>query len=125
MRITVRHIQETIAADFGIESREMRSPSRRRDFAWPRQYAMLLARELTPLSSVVIGHLFGRDHSTIITGVRRAEERIAKDKDLALKLEARALLIQSQPNISGDTGNVGFSAVVSDNSAICTHAIHS
>jgi chromosomal replication initiator protein len=97
MRISVRRIQEVIAADFGVDPIMFRSPGKAAEIARPRQYAMLLARELTPLSYPVLGKLFGRDHTTIMAGVRSAQRRRAEDPSLALKLEARALLLRSEP----------------------------
>jgi chromosomal replication initiator protein len=96
MRISVRRIQELVAADFGVDPILFRSPGKRAQIARPRQYAMLLARELTPLSYPVIGKLFGRDHSTIMAGVRAAQRRVAEDRALALKLGARALMLRSE-----------------------------
>lgn len=96
MRINVRRIQESIAADFDVSLDLFFSPSRVRPICRPRQYAMLLARELTPLSVTVLGRLFGRDHSTISTGVRSAKRLIANDRDLALKIEARKLLLMCE-----------------------------
>ena len=97
MRISVRHIQEVVAADFDIPVGAMWHPTRERIYSQPRQYAMLLARELTPLSVTVLGKLFDRDHSTICAGVDSARRRVAADHNLALRLEARAALLLSEP----------------------------
>ena len=97
MRVSVRRIKETVAADFNVRLDLLNSPARQRDIAWPRQYAMLLARELTPLSLTVLGQLFDRDHTTILTGIDAAKKRMTKDRALALRLEARKLLLQSEP----------------------------
>ena len=97
MRISVRHIQEVVAADFDIPVGAMWHPTRERIYSQPRQYAMLLARELTPLSVTVLGKLFDRDHSTICAGVDSARRRVDADANLALKLEARAALLLSEP----------------------------
>ena len=59
---------------------EMTSARRAREYAWPRQEAMYLAKKLTPLSLPNIGHLFGnRDHSTVIHACRQVEKRVADD----------------------------------------------
>jgi hypothetical protein len=108
MRISVRNIQRQVAADFGIELERFYSRSRLRADCWPRQYAMLLARELTPLSLTVLGRLFGRDHTTVISGLRSAQRRVAADRNLALKIEARKLLLQCEPIIPVDTKLIGF-----------------
>jgi hypothetical protein len=123
-RVLVRDIQRVIASDFDVPAGTLCDPCKRKEFARPRQYAMLLARELTPLSFTSLGRLFARDHSTIVTGVRSAESRVAKDRNLALKLEARALLFQCEPQISVDARFIGFPAEKSDNPINGPQAIH-
>jgi hypothetical protein len=108
--ISVRHIQETVAADFGVPMERFLSPCREREVCRPRQYAMLLARELTPHSVTVLGKLFDRDHSTVSTGVRSAQKIVAVSPDIALKLGARALLLTSEPEIAPVSKIVGFAS---------------
>lgn len=97
MRISVRRIQQAIAGDFGVDFEALLSRRRDYDASHPRQYGMLLARELTPLSTVVIGKLFGRDHSTVLSNIKSARKRIEADPVLAMKIEARALLLACEP----------------------------
>jgi hypothetical protein len=110
MRISVRHIQDVVAADFGVPAETFRSPGKHAEIARPRQFAMLLARELTPLSYPVLGKLFNRDHSTIIAGVRAAQKRVSSDRNLALKLEARKLLLQCEQQKAVESRFIGFPA---------------
>ena len=57
----------------------------------PRQVAYWLCRKLTHASTGDIGRIFGRDHSTIMHGIKHVDRWIA-DKDprgtLALRLKA-------------------------------------
>jgi chromosomal replication initiator protein len=94
VRILVRDIQASIASDFGIPSADFLRRDNHRRFARPRQIAMLLSRELTPLSTVVIGKLFERDHSTVVHGAQAARDSLLLDPVLALKVEARKLLLE-------------------------------
>lgn len=72
---TVQRIQRFVAHYYSIRSEEMVSQRRSRDVARPRQIAMYLVRELTPLSYPAIGRLFGkRDHTTVIHAVRTVED---------------------------------------------------
>jgi chromosomal replication initiator protein len=96
MRISVRHIRDLVAGDFNVAPERLITPSKEWEASHPRQYAMLLARELTPLSYPALGRIFGYDHTTIIHGVRAAQKRVANDRSLALKLGARKLLLQSE-----------------------------
>jgi hypothetical protein len=133
MRVSIRHIQETVAADFGVPAQAMNAPrpvgrkarQNCRPVSHARQCAMLLARELTPHSLPVIGKLFHRDHTTIIHGINAAERRLAADRNLALKLEARALLLQCEPPKTVDARFIGFPAKTQDESHTFQQLIHS
>lgn len=63
-------------------------PKRVRTIARPRQIAMYLAKQLTPRSLPEIGRRFGgRDHTTIMHGVRRIEELMTTDSQMADDLQ--------------------------------------
>lgn len=65
--------------------------SRRRDIrvAFPRQVLMYLARKCVMRSSTEIGRrLGGRDHSTVLHGVRKIETLIKTDPTFAGEVEA-------------------------------------
>ena len=58
--------------------------SRARAVARPRQVAMYLAKQLTARSLPEIGRKFGgRDHTTVMHAVRKVEELIADDAQIA------------------------------------------
>jgi hypothetical protein len=124
MRISVRHIQEVVAADFGLSSDEIRSNRKLPEQAHPRQVAMYLARELTPLSLPSIGRIFDRDHSTIVHGIRATKSRISSDRSLALKIEARKLLLQCEPNKTVEGQAIGFIGLSASPDGGDSHTIH-
>ena len=73
--ITPERIQEIVAAEWGVTSEGLRSKTRTKTLTVPRQAAMFLCRELLGLQLVEIGNRFGgRDHSTVIHSLERAEE---------------------------------------------------
>lgn len=86
-----------IAAHFGVNLRDLRSQKRHRSVARPRMIAMYLVRGLTSSSFPEIGHLFGgRDHTTVISAVRKIEHRALRDpflfqtlQELQFKLKRR------------------------------------
>lgn len=83
MRITIRDIQEQVAAFYGLPRSEMKSARRSRCVARPRQVAMYLAKQLTPNSLPEIGRRFGnRDHTTVIHAVKQIERLRVEDADL-------------------------------------------
>ena len=78
--VSVVEIQELVAAAFDLTTEELLSSARTARIAWPRQLAMLLAREHTGQSLPAIGTSFGgRDHTTVLHACRRAKARLADD----------------------------------------------
>jgi len=81
---TVEEIQQSVAAAFGISRAELVGGSRAAGPVRARQVAILLTREATNLSLPQIGRLYGgRDHSTILNALRRAETAVSSDAQLA------------------------------------------
>jgi chromosomal replication initiator protein len=67
-----------------------------RTIARPRQIAMYLSKQLTPRSLPEIGRRFGgRDHTTIMHGVRRIEELKTTDSQLSDDLQLLRRLLES------------------------------
>ena len=95
-RVTVEEIQRKVAEHFNIRLSDLLGPKRTRTIARPRQIAMYLAKELTSRSLPEIGRRFGgRDHTTILHGVRKVEEMRASDSQLAEDLDLLRRLLQS------------------------------
>jgi len=70
-QINVEGIQKTVAEYFKIKISDMHSKRRSRNIARPRQVAMALAKDLTPMSLPEIGEAFGnRDHTTVLHACR-------------------------------------------------------
>ncbi|MBK7662700.1 MAG: chromosomal replication initiator protein DnaA [Sterolibacteriaceae bacterium] len=70
-QISLESIQKTVADYYKIKVAEMYSKKRTRAIARPRQVAMWLAKELTPVSYPAIGDAFGgRDHTTVLHAYR-------------------------------------------------------
>ncbi|WP_208348013.1 chromosomal replication initiator protein DnaA [Pseudaestuariivita rosea] len=93
-KVSVEEIQRKVSEHFNIRLSDMIGPKRVRNFARPRQIAMYLCKQLTSRSLPEIGRRFGgRDHTTVMHGVRKIEELITTDGQLAddLELLRRAL----------------------------------
>ncbi|MDX2218879.1 MAG: chromosomal replication initiator protein DnaA [Burkholderiales bacterium] len=83
-QISIENIQKTVADYYKIKVSEMYSKKRVRSLARPRQIAMALAKDLTPLSLPEIGEAFGgRDHTTVLHACRKVQELIEIDSDIA------------------------------------------
>nr|WP_090883087.1 chromosomal replication initiator protein DnaA [Nitrosovibrio sp. Nv6] len=79
-QISIENIQKTVADYYKIKVAEMYSKKRSRIVARPRQMAMAISKELTPLSLPDIGEAFGgRDHTTVLHGYRKIAELRASD----------------------------------------------
>ncbi len=85
---TVEAIKRLVCERYNVRPAEMDSPRRARSVARPRQVAMYLAKQLTSLSLPDIGRKFGRDHSTVLYGVRKIEKLMEDDKALEEDVEA-------------------------------------
>jgi chromosomal replication initiator protein len=79
-QISIDNIQKTVADYYKIKVAEMYSKKRVRSLARPRQIAMALAKELTPMSLPEIGEAFGgRDHTTVLHACRKVQELVEAD----------------------------------------------
>lgn len=87
-KISVEEIQRKVAEHYNIRLSDMIGPKRVRTFARPRQVAMYLCKQLTSRSLPEIGRRFGgRDHTTVMHGVKRIEELRNSDGQIAEDLE--------------------------------------
>lgn len=87
-KITVEEIQRKVSEHYNIRLSDMIGPKRVRTYARPRQVAMYLCKQLTSRSLPEIGRRFGgRDHTTVMHGVKRIEELRAQDGQIAEDLE--------------------------------------
>jgi chromosomal replication initiator protein len=83
-QISIDNIQKTVADYYKIKVSEMYSKKRVRSLARPRQVAMALAKELTPMSLPEIGEAFGgRDHTTVLHACRKVRELVEADQTIA------------------------------------------
>ena len=87
-KVTVEEIQRKVSEHYNIRLSDMIGPKRLRSYARPRQIAMYLCKQLTTRSLPEIGRRFGgRDHTTVMHGVRRIEELKQQDAQIAEDLE--------------------------------------
>lgn len=87
-RITIDEIQRKVAEHYNIRLQDMHSARRARNVARPRQVAMYLAKQLTARSLPEIGRKFGgRDHTTVMHAVRKIEELMVDDTQIAQDVE--------------------------------------
>ena len=87
-KITVEEIQRKVSEYYNIRMSDIIGPKRLRSYARPRQVAMYLCKQLTSRSLPEIGRRFGgRDHTTVMHGVKRIEELKLTDGQIAEDVE--------------------------------------
>lgn len=88
-RVTVDEIQKLTADHFGLKQADLLSERRTRSVARPRQVAMWLCKQHTTRSYPDIGRRFGgRDHTTVLHAVKKVEELLTSDDQIARDVEA-------------------------------------
>jgi len=87
-RPTIAEIKKAVCARKGLTIAEIECACRARRFAYPRQVAMSLARELTGSSLPKIGRHFGkRDHTTVLWADRKVKRIAQANPDLEIALD--------------------------------------
>ena len=87
-RVTVDEIQKAVCDHYALKQADLISPKRTRAVARPRQVAMWLSKTLTTRSYPDIGRRFGgRDHTTVLHGVRTIEKMKGEDAGMASDIE--------------------------------------
>lgn len=95
-RITIEEIQKEVSSFYGVSMRDLLSHRRDRQIVRPRQIAMFLAKELTTRSLPEIGRRFGgRDHTTVLYGVRKIGEMREENQALADEIDLLKRMIES------------------------------
>jgi len=95
-KVSIEHIQRTVASYFNIRVQDLRGSRRPRSIAYPRQIAMHLCRKLTDASLSEIGRRFGgKDHTTVLAADRKIEHLATQDDETRTSLDALRELISS------------------------------
>jgi chromosomal replication initiator protein len=85
--MTPDRIVVAVAERFSVKTEAMFGQRRTRSIALPRQVAMYLMRQLTDLSLVEIGRMFGgRDHTTVIYACEKVAAQVGADHAFAEKI---------------------------------------
>ncbi len=80
--VTPQLVIEIVAEHFNISTDQMISKTRINDIAKPRQIAMYLCKNMTSAPLDTIGALLGgRDHSTIIYGIKKITDEYDRDEN--------------------------------------------
>ena len=91
-KVTAKKVIEMISAQYGVSVTDMKSKKRQKKIVETRQIAMYLLKNNDELDLILtaIGGLFGgKDHSTVISSIRKIDKKTKED--VAFKKEIEAL----------------------------------
>lgn len=87
LELTTQAVSELVCAQFKVSIDELRSRSRKRSIAFPRQIAMYLCRKHTEETLSEIGKNFRRDHSTVMHAVKVVSALNRRDTSVSSQLK--------------------------------------
>lgn len=86
--VTPSLIIDVVSEHFNVSKENITSKKRNSEYVLPRQIIMYLCRVLTDTSLQTIASLLSKkDHTTVIHGVEKIEEKIKTDEDLRNKID--------------------------------------
>ena len=98
----IRTITAAVAEIRGVALEDILSDRRSQRLVRPRHEAMYFAKALTPASLPAIGRrMGGRDHTTVLSGIRRVEDRIASEAGYGDEIEAMGAAIRQKLPATG------------------------
>lgn len=92
--INIETIQDVVSTYFNIKKQDLLGKKRKAQFAFPRQIAMYLCRDVVNESYPQIAQAFSRDHTTIL----HAYDKISKEIDKNQELKQQILEIKEKLN---------------------------
>lgn len=86
--ITPGLIIDVVAEHFNVPKEEITSKKRNSEYVLPRQIIMYLCRNMIDMSQQSIANLLSKkDHTTIIHGIKKIEDKMTTDEELRSKVE--------------------------------------
>ena len=80
-------LEDVTCSVLGIESQKLYTPTRRRDIVTARQVIFFLIRPCYMQSYESIGKHYGKDHATVMHGLKQVSWQIECDKNYSLNVE--------------------------------------
>ncbi len=84
---TVQKILKAVSDKYGVAVDEIKGTKRNENIANARHVAIYIIRTLTDLPQTQIGEIFGRNHSTVISSIKKVEADIKEKKDTEYEIE--------------------------------------
>jgi chromosomal replication initiator protein len=87
--LTPSKIIQGVAEQYGIRAEDILGKAQTKECTLPRQLAMFLIREHLKIPYIKIGDLFGRDHSTVMSSIKRIQKSYDEnDGDISNALQS-------------------------------------
>ncbi|MFZ5798091.1 MAG: chromosomal replication initiator protein DnaA [Desulfobulbus sp.] len=86
-RLNGEAIMNFISTQFRVSVEDLKSRSRKRSIAFPRQVAMYMTRKHTDKSLADIGGLYNRDHSTVLHAIRTITRDMSRNTSVLEQIE--------------------------------------
>lgn len=93
--VTIDIIIECVCDRYNVTIEDLLSKKRSKQIAYPRQIAMYVARRLLDISLVNIASSFGKDHSTVMHGIKKIETDIKKNSEFNEEIDNLINFIQN------------------------------
>ena len=77
--LTPEYIVEFVARFYNIAPEKFYSTSQKKDVSFARQVSFYICKEILDISLQRLGQVYGRDHSTIIYGIKKVEKDMESD----------------------------------------------
>lgn len=87
LSVTIDKIFSVTYKKYGFDKEVLIGTKRTGEIANARNITIYLIREITDISLPSIGKLFNRDHTTVMSSIRRVEKNILTDKVLKIELD--------------------------------------
>ncbi len=84
--VTAKKVIETVSKKYGISVDDIYGKSRNKPVANARNVSIYIIRKVTPLSLKDVGHLYNRDHTTILSSIQTVEKEIAANPLLEIEI---------------------------------------
>lgn len=94
--INPEFVLETIEDYYYLRSGELGGKPQVKHLVEPRQVAYMLLREMTELSLQMIGALLNRDHSTVVSGLKRGNEKLTAESLFAQRVKECRQLVEER-----------------------------
>jgi len=86
-KLTLNQIAKITSQEYGVNQFVLDKPTRAKTVVEARHVTFWLCRKLTDKSTTVIGRHFNRDHTTILYGFLRIEDRLPYNAEMRVRVK--------------------------------------